>query len=497
MDSLTRVSYRSVPADFFARRKLRRHAQVWSVFAFAVGATIASGSAGWNPGLHHGGFGGLLAATLLVSVMYIALCCSLVEMASAMPFAGAGYGYARVALGPWGGFLTGLTQCAAATLTSAVFAVQIGDTLEPAIERLTGIDVPRPVWWALLYLIFGWINIYSVALFFRVAATLCFSAVVVLVVYFGEALPVFDISLALNTPTEPWGTPWLPNGLVSVAWALPFAIWFYVNVEQAPMASEETRGPERVMPPAVLYGVLLLAILALATLFLNSAVPPGAAEIGAAKEPLLLAFQSVSAFDVSEAILPLIYLVGIVASFHTSLYAYSRAIFALSRAGYIPCELSLTHERRLTPHYAIIVGTAIAYIIALVIHLSPGDGSISVILVNMSAFPALISYLFTMTSYVILVRNYPHINRPFVSPLGATGAITALLLALAAVLLLFANPEFQSGLIGCAALLAVGVLYFMLRRRHRLVAAPEEVFAIEMERTRPRPAPVAAAAVTD
>jgi ethanolamine permease len=497
MDSLTRVSYRTVPDGFFARRKLRRHARTWSVLAFGVGAVIAGEFAGWNPGLHHGGFGGLLVATLLISLMYIAMCCSLAEMATAMPFAGAAYAYSRVAMGAWGGFLAGLAQCVAALLTSAVFVVQIGDTLEPAVERLTGVDVPRPIWWAILYFIFCWINIYSVALFFRVAATLCFSAIAVLLLYFGESLPFFEMHLALNTPTQLGATPWLPNGLVSVAWALPFAIWFYVDIEQAPMAAEETHAPERVMPPALIYGVLILSVLALGVLFLNSGVPPGAAAISEAKEPLLVAFQSVLVFHFADSILPLLYLVGIVASFHTSVYAYSRAIYALSRAGYIPTELSLTHTRRQTPHYAILAGTFLAYGIALAIFLAPSNSPLSVILINMSAFPALISYMFTMTSYVILTRDYPHMKRPFTSPLGVTGAITALLLASAAVLLLFANPEFRPGLLGCAAILAGGILYFMLRRRHRLVAAPEEVFAMEMERARPRPVPAAAVAATD
>ena len=173
MLGLTEVGYRAVPEDYFIRRQLRRHARTWSIFAFGVGTVIAGEFAGWNPGLHHGGFGGLLAATLVVGVLYITMCASLAEMAAAMPFAGAAYAYGRAALGAWGGFLAGLTQGAAALLTSSVFAVQIGDTLEPAIERLAGVDLPRPLYWAVLYAIFGWINIYGVALFFRVAATLC------------------------------------------------------------------------------------------------------------------------------------------------------------------------------------------------------------------------------------------------------------------------------------------------------------------------------------
>ncbi len=128
---LSDIRYRTVSDDFFARRSLHRYAGTWSVLAFGVGAVISGEYTGWNPGLIDGGFGGLLVATLVVSVMYVAMCASLAEMASAMPFAGTAYAYSRATMGAWGGFLAGLTQAAAALLTSAVFVVQIGDAVAP------------------------------------------------------------------------------------------------------------------------------------------------------------------------------------------------------------------------------------------------------------------------------------------------------------------------------------------------------------------------------
>lgn len=490
--SLNQVGYREVERDFFARRSLRRHARTWSVLAFGVGAVIAGEFAGWNPGLLEGGFGGLLVATIVTGVMYVTLCASLAEMAAAMPFAGNAYAYSRAALGAWGGFLAGLTQVAAMILGSAVFVVQIGDAITPAMEKLIGFTLPPPVWWALLYALFGWVNIYGVELFFRVALTLCVAALAVLGLYWFDALSFFELHLALNAPVHTGGTLWLPNGLVSVAWALPFAVWFYVNIEQVPLAAEETHQPERNLPRALLWGMAVLIVAALLTLILNSGVPPGAAEIGASTEPLLVAFRSILVFHVSYYILPLLFIVGLVASFHTSIYAFSRGLYVLSRAGYIPSELSLTHARRQTPHYAILVGIALAYAIAVVIYLSPGDGAVAIVMINMSVFAALLSYIFTMVSYVILARDYPDMKRPYISPFGASGAIVALLIAGVAVLLLFANPAYRAGLYGCGVLLLGGIAYFTLRRRYRLIRAPEEVFALELAATKPQRAAVAA-----
>lgn len=494
---LADIRYRTVSDDFFAQRQLTRHAGTWSVLAFGVGAVIAGEYTGWNPGLIDGGFGGLLIATLLVTLMYMALCLSLAELAAAMPFAGCAYAYSRAVLGPWGGFLAGLTQSVAALLGSAVFVVQIGDTIVPAMDRAIGVRLPEPVWWAILYGIFAAINIFSVALFFRVAVVLCVSALGVLALFWYEAMPFFELHLALNTPAGLGGTPWLPNGLAGIAWALPFAIWFYINIEQAPIAAEETKQPERVMPRALIWGMLILIAAALLTLFLNSGVSPGAEQVGLAKEALLVAFQNVLVFSLPHALLPFLYLVGLVASFHTSIYAYSRSLYVLSRAGYITSTLSVTNPTRRTPHYAIIAGTLFAYAVALVIYLVPRDSRVSVLLINMSVFSALISYLLVMAAYVILARDYPWMKRPYVSPLGVTGAITAFLLAAAAVLLLFHNPAYRPGLYGASAILIGGIVYFIAFRRHRLIASPEEMFALELERApkhRAGDAPGAAAA---
>ena len=47
--------------------------------------------------------------------------------------------------------------------------------------------------------------------------------------------------------------------------------------------------------------------------------------------------------------LALIAVAGLIASFHTIIFAYGRQIFSLSRAGYFPHFLSVTHGTHKTP----------------------------------------------------------------------------------------------------------------------------------------------------
>ena len=52
-------------------------------------------------------------------------------------------------------------------------------------------------------------------------------------------------------------------------------------------------------------------------------------------------------------------LFGLVASFHGIIIGYSRQMFALARAGYLPHVLARIHPRFHTPHVAILAGGAV------------------------------------------------------------------------------------------------------------------------------------------
>jgi ethanolamine permease len=70
--------------------------------------------------------------------------------------------------------------------------------------------------------------------------------------------------------------------------------------------------------------------------------------------------------------------------------------------------------------------------------------------------------------------------RPYVSPLGTPGALVAALLATVTLAALFLNPDYRIGVLGAAVWFVVGLLYFALHARKRLILSPEEEFAISM-----------------
>ena len=475
------MKYQEVSPDYFARRRLRRYAGFWSLWALGVGAVISGDFFGWNFGLGVGGFGGLAIATVIVAVMYLGLCYSLAEMAPALPHAGGPYSFARAGLGPWGGFITGLAASIEYILTPAVIVVGIGGYMGAVVNSLFGLNLPAPLWWLLFYVIFVGINIWGVAATFRVTVAATLLALAILLVFWIGAIPHFSWDLALNIPPAAGQSPWLPFGWGGMFYALPFAVWFFLAIEQVPLAAEEAQQPRRDLPKALLWGILTLLIAAALTLLLNSGIAPGAAAVGVSPDPLFEAFKTIFGDGIGAVALSLAAVAGLVASFHAIIYAYGRNLYSLSRAGYLPKGLSLTLRGRQTPHLALLAGAVIGYAIALLIAFGQEwfgpSVPVAAVLLNMAVFGAVISYVLQMAAFIRLRQRFPQMERPYVSPLGIAGAAIAGIIALLVLVFSLLNADYRMGLYGCALWFAAGLLYFALKGRRQLVKSPEEEFA--------------------
>ena len=173
--------------------------------------------------------------------------------------------------------------------------------------------------------------------------------------------------------------------------ALPFAMWFYLAIEELPLAAEEAHDPAKDMPKGILYGLLTLVATAFLTLVLNTAMPPGAEVLGKSDEPLFDGFRTIFGDGIGARVLALVAVTGLVASFHSIVFAYGRQIYSLSRAGYFPRALSVTGAKRKTPHVALIVGAVLGYAAACLIHFLGSDHPVGAVLLNMAVFGAVIS----------------------------------------------------------------------------------------------------------
>jgi ethanolamine permease len=472
------ISYRETIPGYFEKRTLRRYAGVWSLWALGVAAVISGDFFGWNFGLDTGGFGGLLLATVVITVMYVGLCYSIAEMSPALPHTGGAYSFGRSAMGQWGGFITGVAENIEYVVTPAVIVVGIGAYMQSIFDSLFGVNIAQPIWWLIFYVIFVGLNILGIEATMRFSVVICIMALAILAVFWVGAIPQFDLSRwALNIPPEAGASPWLPHGISGIFLALPFAIWFYLAIEELPLAAEESHDPKRDIPKGTLYGLATLVVAAFLTLFLNSGIAPGAKAVGASAEPLFDGFETIFGSGIAASLLALIAVTGLVASFHTIIYAYGRNIFSLSRAGYFPHALSVTHGKRQTPQVALVTGAVVGYGLAWLLYVS-GSSSVGAALLTMAVFGAVISYVMQMIAFILLRRTLPNIERPYVSRVGVPGAAVAGVIALVSLVSLFFNPDYRPGVVGVAIWFVLAICYFALAGRHKLVLSPEEEFAM-------------------
>jgi ethanolamine permease len=483
------VAYEKRDKSYFESRELVRHANVWHLWALGVGAVISGHFSGWNFGFATGGWGGMLVAGMIIAVMYLGLVFCIAEMSPALPHTGAAYSFARTAMGPWGGFITGLCENVEYVVTPAVIAFFIGSY----VGGIVGGDIPPYVWWVVTYIAFLCLNIFGVALSFRVTLIVTLASLAVLVVFWISAIPNMDFSRwALNIGAGPDGAAvelpegngsYFPFGFSGVLATLPFAVWLFLAIEQLPLAAEESVDPKRDMPRGIIAGMLTLMVSAFMIVLLNpSVIGVGAFKLGSSGEPLLDGFRAIYG-DAGAVLLGLIALVGLIASFHTIVFAMGRQVYSLARAGYFPNALSVTHPTYKTPHVAMLAGAILGLAIMMIMWFSLGGeaaGSlIGSVLLNMAVFGAMCSYIAQAVSFILLRKNQPHIARPYRSPLGIPGAVLTIVIGVVTLLYQVQDPNFSKGVIWVILWFAIGIVYFALIGRHKLILSPEEEFALE------------------
>jgi len=463
------AGHEDVGSDYHDKRQLQQGAAGWVLLAGLGVAYVISGDfAGWNFGLAEGGWGGLLIATVLMATMYTCMVFALAELSSTISTAGGGYGFARRALGTWGGFLTGTAILIEYAIAPAAIVVFIGGYVESL--DLFGITTGWPVY-LVFYALFVGVHLIGVGEALKVTFVITAIAVVALLVFVIAMIPEFSSSNLTDIKpdaSKSGSSDFLPFGWQGIWAAFPFAIWFFLAVEGVPLAAEETRDPKRDMPRGLIAAMLILLVFA--ALMLTFAPGGGGADaIKDSDNPLPAAIDAAKGEGTGVGdFVNYVGLAGLVASFFSIIFAYSRQLFSLSRAGYLPRAMSVTSSRKV-PTVALIVPALIGFLLAAITK----DGAT---MINIAVFGATVSYVLMMLSHIVLRSREPDLERPYRTPGGTATSGTALVLAVLAVVATFL-VDIQAALITLGVYAAAALYFFVYSRHHLVASAPEEEFA--------------------
>jgi len=430
---------------------------LWTI---GVGIVISGNYFGWNFGLLESGYLGMIIATVIMAIMYLTMTLGISELTTALPYAGGPYSFARRAMGKYFGFITGVGVVLQYVIAAPIVAIGIGAYISFLFPSVSTVMAA-----AFMYMLFMIIHIIGIKEYATIEMVLVFIALGLLALMYFVGLPQIQMDNLFSSESA-----LIPGGFAGVWSALPYAMWLFLAIEMLPMLSEETRDVQKDMPKGLISGMITLLILSI----LTTTVAIGLAGIdvlSVAEDPLPAAVATAFGDTYWLAqILASIGLVGLIASFSGVILAYSRQVYALSRAGYLPSFLSLMHKKRQTPYMSIILPGIIGLI--LVILFNPDD------LILVSTFGALVSYITMNLSVLILRKKEPNLTRTFITPFYPFTPIISLVLAIIAIFAsFFANITF---FFVCLIVFVLASLYYYVWARHHINEdAPEERFSKE------------------
>ncbi|MBC7693492.1 MAG: ethanolamine permease [Methylotenera sp.] len=386
-----------------------------SLWGLGVGYVISGMYFGWNLGLPEGGPFGLLAATLLVTVMYVTFVLSYAELSCAIPRAGGAFAYTNRAFGPRLGFLGGVSQCIEFVFAPPAIAAAIG-----AYFHLFLPGVPALTIGAGAYLLFTALNIYGVRQSAAFELFITVIAVFELLLFAGIAVPHFTWTAFAQNP--------LPHGWSGIFPAIPYAIWFYLAIEGIANVAEETKNPQKDLARGFGSAMITLIILALVTFFSSVGIQGWEAVVYApgttapSDSPLPMALgHVVGTGTVYYHLLITIGVCGLLASFHGIILVAGRATLEFGRIGYAPKILGTTLETRQTPAAALLLNMGVG-----MIALFTGK---TAEIITISVFGALTMYVISLLALFKLRKSEPELVRPFKTPLYPWVPTLSLLLA--------------------------------------------------------------------
>jgi len=399
------------------------------------------------------------------------------ELASAVPRAGGGYSFVRMAFPGVTGFVSGWMLWFAYTVACSLYALGFAgyfwefflkyipwltDTVFSAVGHHRAILAVTVV----VGSGFVWLNARGAEVTGKTENFLTMSKLLILgiFVYFG-LLRIFDEPGRI----EDSFTPFFPAGLGGVIVAMGLTFIAFEGYDLIATVAEEIKNPEKNIPRATFIALFVTVILYLLILFVSmAAIDTG----GKPAWQILGEFKETAIVRAAEGFMPAIGVVIIVAggllstmsALNATVMAASRVAFSMGRDLLLPKAVSKIHIKRRTPHVAIFMTGAILLIMALTLPIEAVGSAASLIF--------LLTFALVNLSVIVLRRKYPEIPRKYKVPLYPIVPLAGFLLNIFLALYQF---KFQPiAWYVTAGWIAVGVLlYYAIFEKKASVLEPQ------------------------
>ncbi len=344
------------------------------------------------------------------------------ELASAIPRAGGGYSFVRMAYPGAMGFVAGWMLWFAYTVACSLYALGFaGYFWEFFHKYAVGItqfifDIISQKSAILITTVFVgtgfiWLNARGTEVTGKAENILTISKIIVLgiFVFFG-----INALLDSTTPVEESFMPFFPMGLGGVLVAMGLTFIAFEGYDLIATVAEEIKQPEKNIPRATFIALGITVVIYLLILFVSLAAIETK---GMPSWQFLGEFKETAIVKAAESFMPAIGVAIIVfggilstsSALNATVMAASRVAFSMGRDLWLPRRMSKIHPKRRTPHVAIIITGSILLIMALTLPIEAVGSAASLIF--------LLTFALVNLSVIVLRRKYPEIPRKYKVPL--------------------------------------------------------------------------------
>ncbi|DBA01892.1 TPA: hypothetical protein N0F65_006040 [Lagenidium giganteum] len=434
------------------------------VFLLGITIVISGQYVGWNSGFSAGIYG-YLVAYVVVGLAFIILCCCMSEVSSVLPFAGGSYGIARCTLGFYPAFLIGCCETLeyiAAVATITVNLVKLTITFMPSLN-----DV-QPVLCLFVYMTSLYAHVVGNRVFWQLNAVVGIFTLIFLVVYCVGALPYSSLEAK---PIVDGGATFT-NGFMGLVQTFPSAAWFFLGVEALNFACDDLEHPKRDIPLAQVPCIMTLFVTGIAVVLVTLSLPfDGLGELQNATVPLNKGFQLMFGTD-SNAV-TLLSLPSLYGAIFGLMWGYGKLLHAMASSRLLPEVLTRLSRRHGTQSISLVFGSAVSYLLCLVMFYYPditGD------IFSVCLMFAFMSYAGQCIGYVSLRLKYKELrSSKFRSPFGIVGAVYAALVWVLGIISIasFQNNNGKELVIFNSVAVGLTIFYFAYAKNRQILSDQE------------------------
>ena len=386
--------------------ELKRTLGYATILAITITSVMGTGMFfGSAIGASYAGNASILSWAIL-SIVAIYISTFFGELVAMFPKAGGVYEFSKQTYSRFTSFIIGWTAWLVGNLTTALMVVAAINYLIPDPSQATLKFIICVSFIILLNLIsyFGVEASAFVVIIFSVISLSVISAV------------IFPGVIRINSENF---HPFFTFGFSSIFLAMFFVAENFFGWENATYLSEETHNPEKVIPRSLVWGTVIVALMAIGVVMVSLGIIPWKLLI-TKTAPLSEVFHIIYG-NLGMSILNIGVFLSLVGSAAGGIMTMPRLILALARDKLFISQLADIHPRFNTPHKAIIFQTIIALLMFMM-----AFGRYKTLLSILLPL-GLLMYIAIIFSVTLLRFKKPELSRPFRAPAAKIGSILTIL----------------------------------------------------------------------